>query len=95
MKACVDAWGRVDFLHNNVDIGAGDAPPSRVSEEAFDRIMSVNLKGCLLSCQAVLPVMRKQQSGTIVNISSIAAVAYAPTLTAYKLSKIGINMLGQ
>jgi len=95
VQACVKAWGRVDFLHNNVGIGAGDAPPSRVSEEAFDRIMQVNLKGCLLSCQAVLPVMRKQEAGSIVNISSIAAVAYAPMLTAYKLSKMGMNMLGQ
>jgi NAD(P)-dependent dehydrogenase (short-subunit alcohol dehydrogenase family) len=95
VKACTDAWGRVDFLHNNVGIGAGDAPPAEVTEEAYDRIMRVNLKGCLLSCQAVLPVMRAQASGTIVNISSIAAVAYAPALTAYKLSKIGMNMLGQ
>ena len=95
VKACVDAWGRIDFMHNNVGIGAGDAPPAHVSEEAYDRIMRVNLKGCLLSCQAVLPVMRRQKSGTIVNISSIAAVAYAPGLTAYKLSKIGMNMLGQ
>jgi len=95
VKACIDAWGRVDFLHNNVGIGAGDAPPAEVTEEAYDRIMQVNLKGCLLSCQAGLPVMREQASGTIVNISSIAAIAYAPSLTAYKLSKIAMNMLGQ
>jgi NAD(P)-dependent dehydrogenase (short-subunit alcohol dehydrogenase family) len=95
VKASFDAWGRVDFLHNNVGIGAGDEPPAEVKEEAYDRIMKVNLKGCLLSCQAVLPVMREQKSGSIVNISSIAAVAYAPSLTAYKLSKIGMNMLGQ
>jgi NAD(P)-dependent dehydrogenase (short-subunit alcohol dehydrogenase family) len=93
--ACVAAWGRVDFLHNNVGVGAGDGPPADISEDAYDRIMRTNLKGCLLSCQAVLPVMRGQGSGTIVNISSIAAVSYAPGLTAYKLSKIGMNMLGQ
>ena len=91
---CVAAWGRIDFLHNNVGIGAGDGPPAELSEEVYDRIMRVNLKGCLLSCQAVLPAMRAQTSGSIVNISSIAAVAYAPGLTAYKLSKIGLNMLG-
>ena len=95
VQACVAAWGRVDFLHNNVGVGAGDGPPADIAEEAYDRIMRINLKGCLLSCQAVLPVMREQASGTIVNISSIAAVAYAPGLTAYKLSKIGMNMLGQ
>ena len=95
VKAAVDAWGRVDLLHNNVGIGAGDAGPAHVTEDAYDRIMSVNLKGCLLSCQAVLPVMRQRGAGSIVNISSIAAVVYAQGLTAYKLSKIGMNMLGQ
>jgi NAD(P)-dependent dehydrogenase (short-subunit alcohol dehydrogenase family) len=95
VRACLDAWGRVDFLHNNVGIGTGDAPPAHITEEAYDRIMLTNLKGCLLSCQAVLPIMREQASGSIVNISSIAAVSYAPALTAYKLSKVGMNMLGQ
>jgi NAD(P)-dependent dehydrogenase (short-subunit alcohol dehydrogenase family) len=94
-QACVDAWGRIDFLQNNVGIGAGDAAPEDVTEEAFDRIIRVNLKGCLLSCQAVLPIMRRQQSGSIVNISSIAAVVYAAPLTAYKISKLGMNALGQ
>jgi NAD(P)-dependent dehydrogenase (short-subunit alcohol dehydrogenase family) len=79
-QACVAAWGRIDFLHNNVGSGTGDGPAELIAEEAFDRIMQINLKGCLLSCQAVLPVMRAQASGTIVNISSLAAVAYAPGL---------------
>jgi NAD(P)-dependent dehydrogenase (short-subunit alcohol dehydrogenase family) len=60
----------------------------------FDRIMRVNLKGCMLSCKAVLPQMREQQSGSIVNISSIAAVA-STNLTAYKISKLAMNALGQ
>jgi NAD(P)-dependent dehydrogenase (short-subunit alcohol dehydrogenase family) len=94
-QACVDAWGRIDFLQNNVGIGAGDATPDALTEEAFDRIIRVNLKGCLLSCQAVIPIMRQQQAGSIVNISSIAAVAYAAPLTAYKISKLGMNALGQ
>ncbi len=55
VEACISAWSRVDFLHNNVGIGAGDGPPDAISEDAYDRIMRVNLKGCLLSCQAVLP----------------------------------------
>ncbi|HXA98880.1 MAG TPA: SDR family oxidoreductase [Steroidobacteraceae bacterium] len=94
VEACIAAFGRVDFLHNNVGIGAGDGPPEAITEDAYDRIMQVNLKGCLLSCQAVLPTMRACGSGSIVNISSIAAVSFAPGLTAYKLSKIGMNMLG-
>ena len=91
--ACVDTWGRIDFLQNNVGIGAGDADPLRLTEEAFDHVIAVNLKGCLLACQAVAPVMREQGSGSIVNISSIAATAAAVPLTAYRISKMGINVL--
>jgi NAD(P)-dependent dehydrogenase (short-subunit alcohol dehydrogenase family) len=91
--ACLDAWGRIDFLQNNVGIGTGDANPLELSEEAFDHVMAVNLKGCMLSCQAVVPVMRAQGSGSIVNISSIAAIAAAVPLTAYRMSKMGVNVL--
>lgn len=93
-NACVETFGRVDFLHNNVGIGTGDAGPLSLDEETFDRILNVNLKGCLLSCQAILPIMRQQGSGSIVNVSSLAAVASTP-LTAYKISKAGMNALGQ
>lgn len=92
--ACVKAFGRIDFLQNNVGIGTGDADPLHLDEEAFDRILDVNLKGCLLACQAVVPVMKDQGGGSVVNISSLAAVASTP-LTAYKISKAGMNALGQ
>jgi len=92
--ACTAAFGRIDFLHNNVGIGTGDADPLRLEEDAFDRILSVNLKGCLLSCQAVVPAMREHGRGSIVNVSSLAAIASTP-LTAYKISKAGMNALSQ
>jgi NAD(P)-dependent dehydrogenase (short-subunit alcohol dehydrogenase family) len=92
-KACIDVWGRIDFLQNNVGIGTADADPLKLAEEAFDHIIAVNLKGCLLSCQAVVPVMREQGSGSIVNISSIAALVSAIPLTAYRISKMGMNVL--
>ena len=93
--ACLELWGRVDFLQNNVGIGGDDGSPRRLAEQAFDRMIEVNLKGCLLSCQAVVPIMREQQSGSIVNISSIASLAASVALTAYKISKAGINALTQ
>ena len=51
-QACNDEWGRIDFLHNNVGIGTGDARPELLTEEVFDRILSVNLK------DACFPVRR-------------------------------------
>jgi len=94
-RVCLESFGRIDFLHNNVGIGTGDSSALRVEEAVFDKILEVNLKGCLLSCQAVVPVMREQRSGSIVNISSVAAVAAPTNITAYKVSKAGVNALGQ
>ena len=94
-RAALDAYGRIDVLHNNVGIGAGDAELAGLSEEAWDRILDTNLKGMFLSCRQVLPVMRQQQEGCIINISSIAAVCSATSLTAYKISKAGVNAMTQ
>jgi NAD(P)-dependent dehydrogenase (short-subunit alcohol dehydrogenase family) len=91
---CVRRHGRIDVLHNNVGIGGGDAGPASVSEEAWDRILAVNLKSVILPCKHVLPVMREQQGGVITNISSIAAVCATPAV-AYKTSKAGINAYTQ
>lgn len=85
--------GRIDILHNNVGIGAGDTTPTRLTEEAWDRIIDVNLKAMWLTCKHVVPVMRDQGSGSIVCISSVASVAAAGNLTAYKISKAGVNAL--
>jgi NAD(P)-dependent dehydrogenase (short-subunit alcohol dehydrogenase family) len=93
VAACTEAWDRIDFLQNNVGIGTDDADPLNITEDAFDHIIAVNLKGCLLSCRAAVPVMREQGAGSIVNISSIAAHAAAVPLTAYRISKMGINVL--
>jgi NAD(P)-dependent dehydrogenase (short-subunit alcohol dehydrogenase family) len=85
--------GRIDILHNNVGVGMGDSSPTRLTEEAWDRIMDVNLKSMWRICKHVIPVMRKQQAGSIVCVSSIAAIAAAGHITAYKVSKAGVNAL--
>jgi NAD(P)-dependent dehydrogenase (short-subunit alcohol dehydrogenase family) len=91
---CVETFGRLDVLHNNVGIGGDDAGPAHLTEDAWDRILSVNLKSVVLPCKHALPVMRAQQSGAIVNVSSIAAVCSTP-IVAYKTSKAGINAYTQ
>jgi NAD(P)-dependent dehydrogenase (short-subunit alcohol dehydrogenase family) len=81
-------WGRVDILHNNVgvSISGGDAVPTDITEAAFDRITAINLRGTVMACKHVLPIMRQQRSGAIVNISSVAAITNYP-FVAYKATK--------
>jgi NAD(P)-dependent dehydrogenase (short-subunit alcohol dehydrogenase family) len=85
--------GRIDILHNNVGIGMGDNTPTKLTDETWDRIFDVNLKAMWRTCKQVIPVMREQKSGSIVCISSIAAIAAAGHITAYKISKAGVNAL--
>jgi NAD(P)-dependent dehydrogenase (short-subunit alcohol dehydrogenase family) len=84
-------WGRIDILHNNVgfSLAGGDSIIDDISEEAFDRVMTVNLRGMVMTCKHVLPIMRAQKGGAIVSISSMAAIESYPYVT-YKTSKAGV-----
>ena len=92
--ACLDRHGRIDILHNNVGRSQGDAETVALSEENWQMIMNLNLKGMFLTCKHVLPVMRSQKQGVITNISSTASVCTRQTL-AYKSSKAGVNAMTQ
>lgn len=90
----IERWGRIDVLVNNVGIGTGDAGATHLTEEAWGRIHDVNLKGMWLTCKHVLPHMRARGAGSVINISSAAAVCSVPFL-AYKTSKAAVNALTQ
>jgi NAD(P)-dependent dehydrogenase (short-subunit alcohol dehydrogenase family) len=95
VKRCVEKWSRVDILVNNVGVGAaGDSGPVDLEEDEWHRIIDTNLTTMFLTCKHVLPVMREQHAGSIVNISSIASIVSTPML-AYKVSKAGVNALTQ
>ena len=81
-------WGRVDILHNNVgvSIAGGDAMLQDLTDENFDRVVAINLRGTIMACKHVIPIMRAQKSGVIVNISSMAARMLYPYV-AYKATK--------
>jgi NAD(P)-dependent dehydrogenase (short-subunit alcohol dehydrogenase family) len=89
-RACVDQYGRIDILHNNIGIGHGDRGPTQMTVEVWDEIFETNLKAIMLVCKHVLPIMREQRAGVITNISSVAAVC-SVGLVAYKTSKAALN----
>jgi NAD(P)-dependent dehydrogenase (short-subunit alcohol dehydrogenase family) len=96
LEAAVDEamklWGRIDILHNNVGVSlaGGDAGPLEITEEAFDRVNAINLRGTIMACKHVLPIMRRQQAGSIINISSVAALTSNYPTVAYKTTKAGM-----
>ena len=95
VAGCVDLWGRIDVLDNNVGVAMAfnDAPITEITVEAFDTITAINLRGMVLSCKHVIPVMRKQETGgSIINISSSAAYNSYPYVT-YKTSKAAVIAL--
>ncbi|HJX41702.1 MAG TPA: SDR family oxidoreductase [Anaerolineales bacterium] len=85
-EAALSAFGTIDILINNAAI-LYDTRFLEVSEEEWDRVMSVNLKAPFLLSQASLRVMREKRSGYIINISSTAALQVPVTLTTYGTSK--------
>jgi NAD(P)-dependent dehydrogenase (short-subunit alcohol dehydrogenase family) len=93
VSAAVEALGGIDILHNNVGVGLGDGPPHHLDDEAYDRIMDINLRAMWRTCRAAIPELRRSEHGAIVNVSSLAAIASAGNLTAYRLSKAGVNTL--
>jgi NAD(P)-dependent dehydrogenase (short-subunit alcohol dehydrogenase family) len=92
---CTDTYGRIDILHNNVGIGTRDASAQQIEMPDFERIFDVNLNGPLLACKHVVPAMRQQGSGAIINISSVASIAGTTNMVAYKTSKAALNALTQ
>lgn len=87
-------WGRIDVLHNNVGVslGGGDADLMEITEERFDNVYRINLRGTAFTCKHAIAVMREQRSGSIVNVGSAAAVGLYPYV-AYKATKAGVNAM--
>ncbi len=82
-------WGGVDGLVNNAAIASniGGKRFDEISEEAFERILNVNVKGTWLAIRAIVPLMKGQGKGKIVNIASDTALWGAPVLLHYVASK--------
>lgn len=84
-----EQFGRIDVLVNNAGV-TQDGLLARMSEEAFDKVISVNLKGAFNCMRHVAPVMMKQRSGRIINISSVVGLDGNAGQVNYAASKAGI-----
>ncbi len=89
VEEVVRRHGRIDILVNNAGIVAG-GPVDALSEESWRRCQDVNLTGTFLMCKAVVPVMKEQRSGRIINASSFAAIVPSAGGSAYAAAKAAV-----
>ncbi len=93
IDAAVKAFGRVDIMVNNAGYTHRNMPMLDVSEETFDRIFAVNVKAIFHSARAVVPLMRRQGGGVIINTASTAALRPRPGLVWYNASKGAVTTM--
>ena len=93
VQTAVSTYGRLDILVNNAGI-AGDVW-DRTTEEDWHKLIDINLTSVFLGCKYAIPEIRKQGSGSIVNIASIAGIMGFPTLVAYCATKGGVVLLSK
>jgi 3-oxoacyl-[acyl-carrier protein] reductase len=88
-------FGAVDIVVNNAGMTHRNMPLLEVDEQTFDRVYAVNVKSIYYMTFAVVPIMRKQKHGVILNIGSTAGIRPRPGLTWYNSSKGAVNLLSK
>ena len=87
VQEALDRWGQLDILVNNAGTTHRNQPMTEVTEEDYERIFAVNVKSVYLSAKHIVPVMKKQGFGVILNVASTAGVRPRPGLVWYNTSK--------
>jgi NAD(P)-dependent dehydrogenase (short-subunit alcohol dehydrogenase family) len=93
IKKAVETYGRVDCAFNNAGIEGAVAPTHECTEENWDRVVAIDLKGVWLCMKYEIPQMLKQGGGAIVNTASVAGLVGFQGAPAYVASKHGVNGL--
>ena len=95
VKHTLQTFGRLDIVVNNAGWTHRNQPLLQVSEAEFDRVYEINVKSIFHMTQAVVPIMRDQGGGVILNIGSTAGIRPRPGLTWYNGSKGAVNLLSK
>ena len=90
VKRIIKEFGKIDILVNNAGGVSGDARIEETTEEDWDRVIDINLKGQFLCCKAVVPYMRKNKYGRIINVSSMGAIHPPAPIVHYHAAKGGV-----
>jgi NAD(P)-dependent dehydrogenase (short-subunit alcohol dehydrogenase family) len=93
INKAVETYGRLDYAFNNAGIEGDIAPVAECTEENWDRVIAVNLKGVWLCMKYEIRQMLKQRRGAIVNMSSVSGLVGDPEHPAYGASKHGVSGL--
>jgi 3-oxoacyl-[acyl-carrier protein] reductase len=95
VQTTMETWGRVDILVNNAGLGVGGGPVVDAKVEDFDAMLTTNVKGILYCTQAIVPIMKAQRYGKIVNISSVAGLGTSilPGNLLYAGTKGAVNIM--
>ena len=88
-EKCEKDLGKIDIVVNNAGVVVANFVEA-LEEADWDRMMNINAKGVFLCCKAVLPHLRKQGGGAIINVSSIAGKKGNPTMSGYNASKFAV-----
>lgn len=94
VEETIAKFGRIDGFVNNAGVEGPAKPIEEITEKEFDFVYGINVKGVLFGLKHVLPVMKQQNAGSIVNTSSVAGLTGAPSMVLYNSSKhavMGIN----
>ena len=95
VAATLAKFGRLDIVVNNAGWTHKNQPMLEVDEATFDKVFNINLKSIFHMTHAVVPIMRKQGGGVILNIGSTAGIRPRPGLTWYNSSKGAVNLLSK
>lgn len=90
VKKAVDTYGRLDILINGAAIAPNEGSVVDLTEELFDKTISINLKGVWLGMKYAIPEMAKGGGGSIINFASVSGIRALPTIPAYCASKGGV-----
>jgi 3-oxoacyl-[acyl-carrier protein] reductase len=90
LRSAIDQFGRIDVLFNNAGLPQSFTPFEQTSDELFQRLFDVNVKGVFNGCRGVIPRMKAAGGGVILNTASTAGIRPRPGLAAYNASKAAV-----